>query len=880
MKKLFLQYPQIKNPRELRLWLIVHLSIPALLGLSLFFATPVRINTLLMDMLPQGERSGAAAEADKILGERTGREAVILAAAPDFETAKKGAAIFYSGFEHSPMAKEISLYFDASFITKFTEQLHNYRFVLADRNTRHLLETNRAKEIAQDALAAAYGAFGFFALDNIETDPFLLAKRQMETYLSPAFFGGKNLGLKDDVLAAHINETWYVLIRITLAAGAVSLSENKNAARDIYALASAVKEKMPGLEFYFSGIPFHSYESSSSAQREISIIGIVTFIIILAIFLYVFRSPLPVLLSVLTALVSLGMATGAAFLIFREIHILTFVFGTALIGICVDYSIHFFVQWKGNRALKNGYEIRAHISKSIIMSFVSTEICFLTFLFAPFPILKQFAVFSMTGLLSSFLTSYCIYPLLLMPSEEKKQFGFLKINNLALTDEVCLFREVEIVSGFNTKISKVLFNLKHPTGQGIKPTDGINFLGGNSANNAKSINSADSSNSAKKISRLFSMPLFHRIIFLAGIGVIALFILGSQGFSHGFLPGLRIENDIRSFYTMSDAMRESEKHAAQVLEQGGSPCYFIVSGETAEETLQHEEALLTRLEEAGSNNRGAGAASFLGTSVFIPSVKSQKETYEAMKALLPLAAYQYKALGFPGEYTEIFYKEFISGEKFLSPQFPQDPQDTPLPAGISSLWIGKAGSHYYSCVLPVRPAPADEELLRSIAKEFEFVHFVNKAKEISSDLNTLSKTIMLLFLAAYFVISVIVFLAYAWKESVKICAIPVFIFLSVMAALSVKKIPLGFFSIAALVLVFGLGLDYIFYMTGRKNKGNKNLSAFAVVLSFITTLLSFGALGFSGFMPVHTFGFTVSVGISAALLCALFLQSSSQSSRD
>ena len=49
------------------------------------------------------------------------------------------------------------------------------------------------------------------------------------------------------------------------------------------------------------------------------------------------------------------------------------------------------------------------------------------------------------------------------------------INNLALPDEVCLFREEDVVGGFNTKISKLLFNLKRPNGRGIKPTDGIKY---------------------------------------------------------------------------------------------------------------------------------------------------------------------------------------------------------------------------------------------------------------------------------------------------------------------------------------------------------------------------------------------------------------------
>jgi predicted exporter len=59
------------------------------------------------------------------------------------------------------------------------------------------------------------------------------------------------------------------------------------------------------------------------------------------------------------------------------------------------------------------------------MCFISSVIGFGAILFAPFPIFKQFSVFGIAGLLSSFLTAYCIYPLLKLPDERTRQFRFL-----------------------------------------------------------------------------------------------------------------------------------------------------------------------------------------------------------------------------------------------------------------------------------------------------------------------------------------------------------------------------------------------------------------------------------------------------------------------
>ena len=778
-----------KNSGELWLWLLVHLSIPLLLLLSiLFMGRSVSVNTSLLDMLPRSSHSIAVMEADNILAERNGREIIILSAALDFENAKKGALLLYAEFENSPDFENISLYFNSEVIEDFYRYIYDYRFVIAGNDTLVLLESGRVEEIAQDALALAFGAFNFVPLDNIATDPFLLTQRRINDFFYSSLLSGGNMMPKDNVLAAEKDGTWYVLLRLTLSPHAVSLQSGRNIIGRIYSTAEILKKSIENLEFYFSGVPFHSYESSSSAQREISLISTVMLLIILLLFLYIFRTPLPVFFSIIDVGISLGLAA-AALLVFREIHIITFVFGTTLIGTCIDYSVHFFTHWKGNPDLENGFKIRRHISKSIIMGFISTEICFFIFLFAPFPILKQFAVFSMVGLLSSFLTCFCIYPRLKMPENEKRQF--------------------QIFSG------KIFLKLKG-----------------------------------------LSLPRHVRIVLLAAL-VVASAALLIFNFS-----SVKIKNDLSSLYTMSPFLMESERRTAQVLDYGFSGWYFIVSGSSPEETLRNEENLAIRLEE---ERLKGNMRSFLGTSLFVPSIKTQQRTYEAMKNLLPLSAAQFEYLGFPPQYAEAFEKEFASAaERYCLIE------DAPYYTGVSNLWIGEQGGSYYSCVILVNPA--DEALFRAIAEEFDYVYFINKQKDISRDLDTLTRTILVFFLVACIVIFVIIRFVYPLRDSLKIYAVPVFLILTTVAVLAANSIPIGFFSAAALVLVFGLGLDYIFYMTGRKKEKN-NLTLLGVALSFLTTLLSFGALAFSGFMPVHIFGLTVSAGLGAAFISAVSLQS-------
>ena len=143
VKKLFLQFHNVmlqrKNGVFLKLWFIIHLGIPVLLGLSLFFAPPLRISTQLLDVLPQ-EGMTKIAEADDILSERSNREAVIIFASPVFENTKNTAISFYNKFKNAEGIANISLFFDSHAISEITDFFYKYRFVNAGEKTIELLE--------------------------------------------------------------------------------------------------------------------------------------------------------------------------------------------------------------------------------------------------------------------------------------------------------------------------------------------------------------------------------------------------------------------------------------------------------------------------------------------------------------------------------------------------------------------------------------------------------------------------------------------------------------------------------------------------------------------------------------------------------------------
>jgi predicted exporter len=790
-----------------RLWIFFHGAVFGAFIVSLFLIGPVFFNTGLFDIIPASNSAKSAvknpAEADRILGSRTSRQIFILASANSFDNAKNGAVKLYGALSPSKSFESLNLYVDANVVTRLMDFFYQYRFVLQDENTVELLNAKQGEVIAQDALQLAYGAFNFIPLDNIETDPFLLNQRITMNYLSSSLPGSGSVSMRDAVLAAEDDGAFYVIIRGRLSSEGASMTNKKSGIKEIYDAVFEVKKSLSDVEFFYSGVPFHSYESSSNAQREISLISSITVILIVFLFLFIFRTPLPVISSLLASLLSIGIGAASALLIFREIHIITLVFGTTLIGTCIDYSIHYYIQWKGNEYLKSGNEIRRYVLKSLCLSFASTEICFVLFLFAPFIILKQFAVFSMAGLLSTFLTVLCIFPLFPVPSGARK----------------LPFHKTRADSAFLGRVVKALVPLK------------------------------------------------------SGILVILVLIFGAIIVINK--NNIKIRNSLSSLYTMPDELQASEIKSAKILNPGSKGYYYIVSGKSPDEILRNEKILTSRLkEEIKKGNLG----SFLSASDFIPPRNMQEESYSALACLLPLAEEQYYNLGFPAEYAGEYKDEYARHKgKYLSPEddFPAFLKDI-----ISNLWIGESNGSYYSCVMPLNPG--SEAILKSIANEYDFIFFINKTVDISLELDKLCETMFKLFLIAFIVIALLLFIFYPLKDLIQICLVPLFMFSSVIALFSARAVPLGFFSVTALVMLFGLGMDYIIYIKGKKT-GNSagaegqsfhsgmKLTRLGVFLSFVTTALSFGALALSSFAPVQIFGMTVFAGLLAAFITAMLL---------
>ena len=642
------------------------------------------------------------------------------------------------------------LHQDAEAFEEQKKFLFEHRYQLIDDETVAMLEGGNADALAKEALSKVYSPFSFVDLSQLDKDPFLLSEKTLKKY---AAMGAGNMFMKEGVLAAEADGKWYVMIRGAVTDSALSFSK-KNGIGKVYEQIAVLEQSHPGVSYFCSGVPFHSYESSSKAMREISWITGVSLVLVALILLFAFRSFMPMLISLANITVSLLFGLAVALLFYGRINALALVFGTTLIGVSIDYSIHYFVN-------------REHIFRSLTVNCISTEVSWCLLMMAPFPRLRQIALFSASGLVCSYFIVRLFYP----------------------------------------------------------------ALGGADMRGAE-------------------QGAGGHLVRIATVAVLTICLIAPA------VSGIKIKNNIKGMYTMSERLLEWEKKASSVLSLGSSGEYFIVAGRGQQDLLAREEQLAAQLDaEKQAGNLGA----YTAISTFVPSMAKQARGYRAAEQLLPRSRAQLKALGFGSAAADQFALDYrnCAGKVFNIEGAPSSVQES-----IDTLYIGKVGDLYYSVVFPLQVK--DSDALKNLA-DGKQVFFMSKIKDIENELDHLTRIALYFILASYLLVFPILFVVYR-KQALRIALVPVAVILGSLAFVSASG-GVDLFACSGIVLIFGLGLDYLVY--GLEKKTGK-----ATLLSFITTEISFGALALSSFVPAHVFGLTVCVGLALAYLLSRLINRS------
>ena len=785
------------------LWVIIH-AVLIILGVSV----PWKMDSDLYSILPDSNEIKNVSAAEKELSARTMRNITVLIGHENFDVARSAAVALDRVFKSDASIEETRLFVNEKSMDETREFFFNHRYTLQGRTVREILAKGDFETLKKRALQKIYGSFSTANLNRLDEDPFLLGDAAFENFVQNSPMSMSRFSIRDSVLYAVDSGVTYVVWNARLSENVPSMASEGHVIARLNHVLDSLKKAQSDLVVAKSGVPFHSFESSDRAKSEIAWISGVSIVLILLLLLYVFRSSVPIVATLLTIAIAIFTALAFTWYVFGNVHVFTLVFGTSIIGVSIDYAVHFFVNWKAG--VRN---VRSSIIKGLLLGFLTTELSYIALTFAEFSLLRQMAVFSIVGLLSAFLTITLLFHAV-----------FEKARVLE-----CETAAKSVPTYLPTQFPKVFLDAYSKL-----PKWGVRLI----------------------------LVLF----------VVALF------------PGLKwlnIHTDIGNFYTMSDEIKASEALTSKLNNLGISPTYFIVEGDDENDVLENEERLTDRL--ANAENEGL-LRSYLATSNVITSEENRIKYYSIFWklffgkwSLLNTLLENKRVLIKPNvrdylndigvENDSAFVASLnLSNNLTMVRSLEKDSLPQSLRSILQMLWIGEVGDKYYSAVIPLHVS--DKFDAQQIAENLPSIHVVNKMQNINHALTKISHVSLTLVGVAYAVVFLILVIVYKFKDAVRIIRAPVLASLFVAAFFGYMNIDFNFFAIVGVILTLGIGIDYaLFFREG----GRQNLTTtLAIMLSAMTTLISFGSLACSAFVPVHTFGLAVLLGISCCFLISPF----------
>ena len=637
-----------------------------------------------------------------------------------------------------------------------------YKYQLLSKEIRDYLINDEADIVAENSLVNFYSPFFIPIVDNVEDDPFFVVNSKINEIL----VSENNMESRDKIQFINYENKYNVLLNIDM----LKKIDSDNFFNNLTYFLNSL-EINENVKTYISGVPIHTYYSQKSAQKEITIISIVSLIVICIMFIFVFKSVKPYIISMCTIFLAGASAFLLSSIFFRSIHIFTFVFGTSLIGISIDHSIHFITEWYNEKDKK---EVLKKIFPSMLLGFLTTIISYLSLSLTSLTLLKQIALFSIFGLISSFLTVNIMYPIV------------FKNDRRVIKDSV-LNLSKNILNGYVRIINR-------------------------------------------------------KIILASFIIVIVISIIA--------IPRVKVNFSANQLYNTPDFLLESETEVYKRLNTSLAKNIIISRGDTLSKALLAEESI----GDYFTNN-------YMAISRVLYSEERQRNNIKLVEdKLMPLLKEQVNAL----DLNENSYNKIITEFENIKNEILDINKIIDEPSFSDLKKIIVTNNNKYFLI-----ATSDYNTNNIIKSENKDVKIFNLNEEINDALDSTAKTALKMAVIAYILIFIAMIIFFNKKQALAIILVQMMSTLINLSLHSIFSININIFSIFALILSIGISIDYAIFFSN--SAADKEITFLAVFLSMMTTVLSFGTLAFSGFIPVKSFGLFLFIGVLSSFIISPIL---------
>jgi predicted exporter len=392
-------------PSERRLpwlFLILLLAVVALAGWQWRDGAPLSAN--LMELVPGTAPDALELRAEQRMQEPLNREMLVLVGHKDREPAIAMAQKLREQWQASGLFEKVQWTLQADLPALRTQLLQGRVAMLSEADRQQLIKHPDA--FIQQRVEALFDPFTGFSLVPSQDDWLGLTGRIQN---SQPQHGTVQLDIGSGALIADADGKSWVLLRAKTTGNAFDMSLPLQVA-DLLEQSREQASQSDVQLLAASGL-LYAASGQQQASREMTWVGGGATLGILALLLLVFRR-WRVLLAFVPVLVGMLFGAVACVALFGHMHVMTLVLGSSLIGVAVDYPLHYLSKSWSLKPWHSWPALRLTLP-GLTLSLITSCIGYLALAWTPFPALTQIAVFSAAGLLGAYLSAVCLLPALL-----------------------------------------------------------------------------------------------------------------------------------------------------------------------------------------------------------------------------------------------------------------------------------------------------------------------------------------------------------------------------------------------------------------------------------------------------------------------------------
>lgn len=389
--------------RSLRVWLFLVLLTLAGAFVAQRLQQGDAFSTDLLALLPATERDPLAEQAAQQVQTAIGSHTVFLISHSDREDARAIASKFAHQLRQANVFDRVQFELPADAQQQLIERLLPYRSALLTSADAELIEAG-GEALQQRLLQALYSPL---AVAVPGADPFGFFANSLQQLGA----GAGVAQVDDGLLTVARDDRFYLLVD---AVSSQSVFDDRYQRQAIAAIEQAKTTAIAaGAEVLGTGTLRFAAQARAEGERDVSVIASISTIGVLLLVLLAFRRAAPLLLMFAVIGASLLGATALALLIYGKLHLLTYVFGTTLIGIAGDYALHYLTlhasshHWDAKAAMRQ-------LFKPLTVAMLTTFMAYLAIALTPFSAFRQIALFCMLGLLCGYLAVLVLLPAVLV----------------------------------------------------------------------------------------------------------------------------------------------------------------------------------------------------------------------------------------------------------------------------------------------------------------------------------------------------------------------------------------------------------------------------------------------------------------------------------